>query len=116
MDGDDHLSGDGDDDELHGGDGADIIVAGAGRDTLIGGDGADTFVFAHADYGIVSDFESGIDTLQIAFFQGGYSGLTMYDDAFGNAVIEYTNDFGEHITIELTGASVSTLSPSDFLI
>lgn len=63
----DALYGGGGDDMLRGGGHDDILDGGAGNDLLKGGSGADTFVFAQGDGSdVILDFETGIDTLQIA--------------------------------------------------
>ncbi len=72
--GDDRLFGGTGDDSLNGGDGADRLDGNGGDDVLTGGSGADVFVLARggSDADIITDFEIGIDTLQI--------GGRVYDD------------------------------------
>jgi Ca2+-binding RTX toxin-like protein len=57
---------------LTGGDGNDVITGGAGADTLIGGSGADVFLFkalsesSPARYDVITDFQSGLDTIALS--------------------------------------------------
>ena len=81
--GDDRLMGDGGNDRLNGGDGNDWLAGGEGADFLTGGGGSDTFVFAPGDSGIstgtrdrISDFESGIDLIDLTAFAGASASIT----------------------------------------
>lgn len=75
------LAGGAEDDRLYGNEGDDILVGGAGADVLKGGMGADVFVFDEGDspasatparaYDIVSDFVSGIDSIDLSTIDGG---------------------------------------------
>lgn len=61
-------------DVLNGGAGADILIGGAGADRLTGGAGADAFVLAAAGQGdVITDFESGVDKIQVATASLGVS-------------------------------------------
>ena len=78
--GDDVLSGGNGDDRLSGGSGDDRLTGGAGRDVLSGGAGADRFIFAAGDSGfgglnrdIITDFQSGIDRIDLTAIGGSYS-------------------------------------------
>ena len=78
--GDDVLSGGDGTDRLSGGSGDDRLTGGAGRDVLSGGTGADRFVFAAGDSGfgglnrdIITDFESGVDRIDLTAIGGSYS-------------------------------------------
>ncbi len=69
--GDDVLQGEAGHDRLFGNAGNDTLSGGYGRDTMTGGEGADTFVFQDSnsrriDHDIISDFESGIDQLDLS--------------------------------------------------
>jgi D-alanyl-D-alanine carboxypeptidase len=69
--GDDLLQGEAGHDRLFGDAGNDTLSGGSGRDTMTGGEGADTFVFQASnsrriDHDIISDFESGIDQLDLS--------------------------------------------------
>ncbi len=75
--GDDTLYGGAGNDKLIGGGGADTLIGGAGKDILKGGAGADVFVFndvsdSHAG-GVdrVKDFQTGIDTIDLAGIVAG---------------------------------------------
>ena len=88
--GNDLLAGDAGDDRLEGGRGNDLLQGGAGNDKLLGGEGADTldggtgvdvlagglgadcFVFnaRHAAQATITDFECGIDRIEIAGLRG----------------------------------------------
>jgi Ca2+-binding RTX toxin-like protein len=63
---------------LDGGGGNDVLVAGRGADILTGGSGADVFVFATApaQAGRVTDFQAGVDMLDLRglFAQARYGG------------------------------------------
>ncbi|WP_116473567.1 retention module-containing protein [Zobellella maritima] len=64
----DVLVGGDDDDTLKGEGGDDILIGGLGNNILTGDEGADVFVFNQPDAGslnIISDFEKGIDTLDL---------------------------------------------------
>jgi Ca2+-binding RTX toxin-like protein len=74
KDGDDLLQGTAGNDTLSGGDGDDTLIGGTGSDTLRGRAGADQFVFndigdskaGDGERDVVSDFEAGTDTLDLA--------------------------------------------------
>jgi Ca2+-binding RTX toxin-like protein len=63
----DTLNGGGGDDTLNGGSGGDLLNGDVGFDTLTGGSGADTFQFTrgHAGSDTVTDFEAGVDLIEI---------------------------------------------------
>lgn len=70
--GNDSLRGGGDNDKLSGQDGNDSLIGGEGRDTLNGGAGFDVFEFRSVgELGIgansdrISDFEAGVDTIDL---------------------------------------------------
>jgi cyclophilin family peptidyl-prolyl cis-trans isomerase/methionine-rich copper-binding protein CopC len=86
------LNGNGGNNALSGGDGNDHLNGASGNDTLTGGNGSDTFAFttplnASRNVDTVTDFVSGVDTLQLApaiFRALGFTG-TPSTDAFFHA-------------------------------
>ncbi len=75
-DGNDTLAGADGADSLYGGNGQDRIIGGTGDDLLSGGAGADRFVFyARGESDRITDFEPGLDQLQILVPGLGYGGL-----------------------------------------
>lgn len=70
--GNDQIFGRGGDDKLNGAEGDDMINGQAGNDLLIGGVGADIFKFDIANAGddVITDFQSGIDTIQLSAATG----------------------------------------------
>ncbi|WP_185962260.1 Hint domain-containing protein [Palleronia caenipelagi] len=69
--GDDSIVGGGGDDSIDGGTGQDTITGGDGADTLSGGAGADLFLGAGLNDGatdVVTDFEAGLDTIDLSAF------------------------------------------------
>jgi len=70
--GDDSLNGERGDDRLFGGAGNDTLIGDLGTDTLVGGADADTFLYASTAESTpgagdtITDFESGLDTLDLA--------------------------------------------------
>ncbi|MBE7382415.1 MAG: 5'-nucleotidase C-terminal domain-containing protein [Leptolyngbya sp. SIO1E4] len=108
--GDDQLFGEAGDDTIWGDDGDDLLRGGLGNDTLTGdnssgGQGADTFVLAAGEgTDTITDFEVGIDTLQII----GVSSLEALSLS-GNTIA-----LGEETLAILTGVNTNTLTASDF--
>lgn len=102
--GDDTLQSSGGNDLLNGGNAKDTLIADLGQDTLTGGsgNGADTFVLGaggsisfddagSTDFATITDFQSGIDRLQLAGNASIYSSLK----TAGNSLIsEDTNNNG----------------------
>ncbi len=83
----DNLLGQAGRDTLSGSGGDDTLTGGEGRDQLTGGAGADRFVFAEGDAGIggalrdfVTDFESGVDRLDLTAIGGSYTLTTVGSD------------------------------------
>ncbi|WP_271146814.1 calcium-binding protein [Brevundimonas sp. NIBR10] len=71
FDGDDVLSGGEGNDFLHGGIGDDILIGGSGGDVFYGGAGADIIRYIRANEsggGVVTDFESGVDRIEVLDF------------------------------------------------
>lgn len=71
---DDMILGAGGDDVLSGKAGNDVLVDGAGSDLLTGGAGQDLFIFqADGEIDTITDFERGVDQLDLSFWPGLYS-------------------------------------------
>lgn len=96
--GNDSLYGGDGHDLILGGDGDDIIVGGEGSDRLQGGNGADLFIFDFSDsvgspdsvVDYITDFELGIDTVELAGF--GLSSLSeMQVYAVGTSLVVFVN-------------------------
>ncbi|NJM96233.1 MAG: hypothetical protein HC800_02625 [Phormidesmis sp. RL_2_1] len=108
--GNDRLFGDAGNDQIWGDDGDDILRGGLGNDILTGdnfsgGQGRDTFILAAGEgTDTITDFEIGIDTLQIL-------GATTLADLTlsGNAIL-----FAGEILAELRGIETSSLRANDF--
>ena len=63
--GDDFVYGNAGDDQVFGGAGNDRVDGGAGDDLLTGGEGEDVFVYDGRGNDVITDFEIGIDTLEL---------------------------------------------------
>ena len=76
---DDSLTGNALANVLSGGGGDDRLNGGAGHDTLTGGLGSDTFVLTRlaASSDTITDFEVGVDTLEISASTGGLAADTL---------------------------------------
>ncbi|MCP4193646.1 MAG: calcium-binding protein, partial [Planctomycetaceae bacterium] len=106
--------------ELSGGEGDDVLVAelGSGGDhSLTGGDDADRFLLAGAVDGktsltTITDFAVATDKLEIESVEIDFAnlptGVTVYEDDGGNAVVS----FGDDETVTLTGVSATQLGVS----
>ncbi len=111
--GDDMLAGGGGDDILRGGRGDDLLAGMTGDDMLWGGRGADLFSFRKEDGAdIIRDFQDG-DKIRFVEVGHGYDGLTITNDANGNAVVTYGG--GQGGTITLLNVDSESLTESDFL-
>jgi Ca2+-binding RTX toxin-like protein len=89
---------------LQGGDGHDILVSGKGSDQLTGGAGADTFVFnslTAADRHI-TDFQSGVDKIDIHQLFATYSGTDPYAD--GRLFVQSNAQGGTNIVVDGDGS------------
>ncbi|MBO9477220.1 VCBS repeat-containing protein [Shimia sp. R11_0] len=104
------LNGGSGDDSLFGGSGSDRLIGGAGNDHLTGGSGADIFVFSSGEGSdTISDFEDGIDLIEIRGQANGYAGLVVSSSASG-VEIAFGND-----TIVVEGVSLSKIDVEDFV-
>ena len=103
-------------DTLEGRAGNDILIAGAGHDTLTGGSGADTFVFDNwydSDRDVVTDFEYGIDTLDLSATRiDSFAELAALSTQFNDDLIIDTGGFG---SITLQNTKLAGLSVDDLL-
>ncbi len=114
----DTLTGDGGANVLTGADGNDVLNGGAGNDTLTGGAGNDVFIMqAGMEQDVITDFAAlgagGADADKIdvsAFGVADFASLSMADNGFGDAVIDFGN--GDEMT--LIGVSTSGLNAGDF--
>lgn len=92
-------------DILQGGAGADTLNAGQGPDRLTGGAGADAFTFKVLPWngGQITDFELGVDRLDIsALYQGGFSGTDPV--AAGYVRFESNGAGGTKVMLDLDAA------------
>ncbi|TNE63966.1 MAG: hypothetical protein EP335_08265 [Alphaproteobacteria bacterium] len=124
-------------DYLDGGDGNDIILSNHGHDTLVGGagddtlnvyqsslvvhtvstgptvvsggDGADVFVNSFATDVTVTDFEVGVDLIDLERDHIDYADVSISDNGNNDAVISYNG-----YSMTLTGVSASELDSSSF--
>ena len=110
--GNDRLDGGANNDVITGGDGADLIIGGYGQDTLSGGEGQDTFVFNDfSGKDVITDFESGVDTIEIAGWTWSFNNLNV-SQVGANTEITYA--FAQ-IVLEDTDASTITAADFDFV-
>ncbi|WP_299930350.1 calcium-binding protein [uncultured Pelagimonas sp.] len=128
--GDDYLDGGSGDDSMRGGSDNDTLDGGSGQDTLSGGSGADVFVFnaetdsPHgADRDVITDFEAGIDTIDLSGFAGtlnfvssysGTAGEVRYNDSIGRVYIDLDGDSSSDVSFDVTGAPA--LTEDDFIL
>ena len=107
--GNDHLDGGANNDVITGGDGADLIIGGYGQDILTGGEGEDTFVFNDfSGKDVITDFESGVDSIEIAGFTWSFNNLNV------RQVGENTEIAYSFATIVLEDTDAATITASDF--
>ncbi|QJD16166.1 calcium-binding protein [Paracoccus sanguinis] len=96
---------------LNGAVGNDTLVGRGGSDVLTGGSGSDRFVFANWDGNDrVTDFQNGLDRIEIGGPTTGFRDLSVYNSAEG-AVISW----GGGTTITLAGIDRSMVDASDFI-
>ena len=112
--GNDTLTGDDNDNVLNGLGGDDVLNGGAGDDTLIGGAGADILTFdTGTDNDSVSDFEDGIDLLDLSGFDGiDIAGIVSTAQQIGDDTLITLSDTD---SITLTDFLVDDLSVEDFV-
>lgn len=98
---------------LQGRAGADEISGGAGIDTFIGGSGADVFVFETGwDNDYISDFEDGVDLLDVSVAGLTFEDFSMSDTAYGMRLNYY--DGATYHTISIRDIEVSEITSDDF--
>ena len=107
-------------DIINGEEGNDILIGGTGNDMLTGGSGNDIFVFENADMfrgtDTVTDYEDGIDLLQLSGFDLlSFGDLGISDDGSGNAQISVFDGKNDEVIAELTGVDFSILDATDFI-
>lgn len=118
--GNDTLDGGSGDDKLFGGGDADRMIGNAGSDTMGGGAGADVFVFAtvtdsahSANRDTITDFQSGVDQIDLSGIMSGlafvasYSGAAgevRYNSAVGRLYLDIDGDGASDFSVNLTGA------------
>lgn len=109
--GNDRLYGDNGKDNLNGGAGRDKLDGGANNDSLTGGKGPDTFIFKK-DFGddTITDFEDGIDKINMKKTGLSFSDLTIASDGAGGS--EITTSEG---TITVENVLPGSLDASDFV-
>lgn len=103
-------------DTLDGGAGEDTLDGGGGRDVLTGGTEADTFVFIRGtDEDTVTDYEDGIDRLQVSeFFDDAADAVAAARQDGSDTVIDL--DAGAGDAIRLTGIHVGDIDETDFIV
>ncbi|MBC6436591.1 MAG: hypothetical protein GDA52_00315 [Rhodobacteraceae bacterium] len=108
--GDDSLIGNTGNDTLRGNLGDDTLIGGHGDDVLTGGTNADTFVFSSGHGNdTITDFEDGVDLIQITASGVGFDDLAIADDG-SDAIVTW--DGG---SILLTGVAHTALTADDFV-
>jgi Ca2+-binding RTX toxin-like protein len=110
-DGNDVLMGGPGNDRLIGGAGRDRLIGGGDRDVMTGNAGADVFVFAlgSGTGNRITDFEDGLDKVEIGAGARGFAGLRIADVEGGAQVA-----FGD-VSVRLDGIAAADLSASDFI-
>lgn len=110
--GNDTLAGNAFANALNGGAGADRLIGRGGSDLLTGGAGADRFVFDnfHGNDRI-TDFEDGIDRIEIGGPTTGYGDLTIVNWGTNGAVVSW----GGGTTITIPGITAAQLTAADFI-
>ena len=95
--------------------GDDTLNGGTGRDVLEGGTGADLFVFeADSDIDLITDFEVGVDLIDITALGIAYADMRIVDGALGAQVyLDLTPGSVDLIT--LSGVSASQLLLDSFV-
>ena len=105
------------DDLLIGGRTGDVLVGGAGNDTLTGGSGADVFVFAPTDLGadVVTDFQNGLDQLDVSAFNFGAADLQTVIDGAQQLGSDTLLTFAQDNTGLLQNTQVGAIEVTDFV-
>ncbi len=113
--GEDTLMGGSGYDTLQGGSGNDTLNGGLGWDEYTGGTGADVFVFAdvEATQDSITDFEQGIDIIDVSAFGITFADITQYSYNGGADTLAYID--GSHPYIVVEGFTPGSLLESDFL-
>jgi Ca2+-binding RTX toxin-like protein len=109
----DHLFGGGENDTLNGGADNDFLVGGPGRDTLTGASGADTFRFVDVSFDTVTDFEHGVDRLDVSMIDANGSLLD------GDQAFTFLANPAKHVgswvgMLWVTGGTSSGFTPGGF--
>ena len=103
-------------DSIVGDSGANRIEGLDGNDQLTGGTEADTFVFINGtDEDTVTDFEDGIDQLDVsAFFDNAADAVAAARQDGADTVIDL--DVGAGDQVRLTGVNVNQIDENDFIV
>lgn len=110
----DMIAGAGGDDTIVGGNGADTIEGGFGDDLLTGGSGPDTFVFNFfAGEDEITDFGNN-DVIDMSATGLQFGNLIITDVEDGTFEVSY-GDFGDLITVNLTGGGLTELTSDSFI-
>lgn len=111
----DWLHGGDGDDVLDGGTGNDTLNGGAGRDVLTGGKGSDVFVFGpHRDVVLITDFRSGVDTLDLAGF--GLADTAAFLARTTEIGADLVFDHGQASELTIAGWSQARVEDADLLL
>jgi len=107
-------------DSLEGGAGVDRLVGGNGNDFLFGGSGSDSFIFNQRDFGsdVISDFEQGVDRIEIDRSVLEDAGVTL-TDVLGSMTASGGSVFvkiGNSDQIEIKNTSLSDMTSADFVL
>lgn len=104
-----YLDGGGAGDRLSGAGGDDTLVGGSGSDILTGGTGSDTFIFnVSNDADTITDFEDGIDLIEIDLGLSSFSDLIVTDQGLDTLITYATS------TILLENFDHTLVSAGDF--
>ena len=102
--GDDTLQGEAGADLVEGGEGADQLNGGAGDDTLTGGEGPDRFLVGLGeDSTLISDFELGLDILDLTLMARGEATVALAGAQPGSAILTFSD--GSTLTVEGEGVT-----------
>ncbi|MGO2368174.1 serralysin family metalloprotease [Serratia grimesii] len=109
---------------LHGGAGNDVIYGGGGQDQLYGGSGNDIFVFAavsdspFASPDKIVDFETGIDKIDLSFFNHGAKGADFihFVDDFSGQAGEALLTYNSQSNLSELALNINGHASPDFLV